>query len=109
MTVIYSILGLSLALNIFLTWYNIKVLRKLLYVSENISDLFLILRSFQVFIKGLHSMDSYHGEPMVQELIWRVKEILDELEGFRDVFAITLDDELEEELNAAEEDSTSTQ
>lgn len=48
-------------------------------------------------------MDSYHGEPMIQELIGRVREVSDEIEDFRDVFAIALDEEMEEELNAAEE------
>jgi hypothetical protein len=46
-------------------------------------------------------MDSYHGEPMVQELIMRIGEVNAEAERFRDVFQYTLDDVLEEELDAA--------
>jgi|TARA_R110000751_G_scaffold31094_4_gene79097 hypothetical protein len=47
-------------------------------------------------------MDAYHGEPMIQELISRLGEVGEELELFRDVFEHSLDQELEDELNAAE-------
>jgi hypothetical protein len=95
-----TILGL---LNIFLGWYLIGVLRKLLYISDNIADLYLLLKSFQIFVEGLYSMSSYNGEPIVQELMVRTKEILVEVENFREVFQLMLDEELEEELNAVHE------
>tara|TARA_R110000737_G_scaffold208123_1_gene225941 strand:+ start:236 stop:397 length:162 start_codon:yes stop_codon:yes gene_type:complete len=52
-------------------------------------------------------MDSYHGEPMVQELILRIKEVVDEIDNFRDIFEHTMDVELEEEFDQAlEEEKT---
>jgi len=48
-------------------------------------------------------MDRYHGEPTIQELMYRLKDLGTEIENFRDIFEYTLDEELEEELNAAEE------
>jgi hypothetical protein len=48
-------------------------------------------------------MDSYHGEPMVQELILKMKEVIVEMESFREIFEYMIDEDLEEELNAAEE------
>jgi hypothetical protein len=50
-------------------------------------------------------MDSYHGEPMIQELVYRIKETNVEMEEFREIFEFTLDEELEEELNATEEET----
>tara|TARA_R110002074_G_scaffold208668_6_gene377471 strand:+ start:1048 stop:1401 length:354 start_codon:yes stop_codon:yes gene_type:complete len=97
----YIILGLSIALNLLLIWYVIKLLQKLMFVSENMSDLFMTSRAFQVFIKELHAMQSYFGEPIIQELMVRVGEITQELEAFRDVFEYTLDDELDQELEEA--------
>ena len=47
-------------------------------------------------------MDSYHGEPMIQELISRLREVGEEIELFRSVFEHSLDEEMEEELNATE-------
>ena len=98
---IYTALIISLLVNIFLGWYLATVLRKFLYISENMSDLFLLLKSFRAFIKSLYSMESYHGEPLIQELVYKTKEIIGEMESFRDIFEATLDEELEEELDAA--------
>ena len=47
-------------------------------------------------------MDAYHGEPMIQELIARLREVSEEVELFRSVFEHSLDQELEDELNARE-------
>ena len=100
---IYTILAISALLNLFLLWYLIRLLRKFYFISENIADLFLTTRAFQVFEQSLYSMDSYHGEPIIQELILKLRDVLEEIESFREVFQYTIDEELEEELNAAEE------
>ena len=102
---LYIVLFFSLLANIGLVWYLIRLLRKFLFISENLSDLMLTTKAFQVFIKSMYSMDSYRGEPMIQELIIRIQEVSQEIEVFRDVFQYSLDAELEEELNAAEEET----
>jgi len=100
----WIILILSILLNCFGVWYIVKLIRKLMFVSENLSDLFLTFKSFNVFTKSLYTMDTFYGEPMIQELMTRTKEVLDEVEGFREIFEYTLDEEIEEELDAAEEE-----
>ena len=97
-------LACSVILNLFLLWYLIRLLRKFFFVSEGFSDLFLTMRSFEVFTKAMYSMDAYHGEPMIQELMLRIRETLDAVEEFRDIFEYTLDAEIEEELNDTEEE-----
>ena len=89
---------LSVALNGFLIWYLINILRKLVFVSDNLGDLYLVTYAFLIFVANMYSMDKYHGEPMIQELMYRLKEVKNELETFREVFQYTLDEELEEEL-----------
>ena len=103
---LYITLLLSLLANVGLIWYLVRLLRKFLFISENLSDLMLTTKAFQVFIKSMYSMDTYRGEPMIQELILRIQEVSQEIEVFRDVFQYSLDEELEEELNAAEEETS---
>ena len=67
------------------------------------------VQTFQIFAKSMYSMDTYHGEPMIQELIIKMKEVNLEIENFRDVFEYALDTEIEEELNAAEEEASQEQ
>ncbi len=100
---LYIILFGSLCINVLMGWYLVRILRKFLYISQGLSDLFLTLRSFEVFTNSMYGMDSYHGEPIIQELITKLREVVYEIEEFRGIFQYTLDDEMEEELNAAQE------
>ena len=100
---LYLLLAASVITNLLLSWYVIRLLRKFFFISENITDLYFTTRAFRIFVRSLWSMDTYYGEPMIQELIQRIKEVSEEIERFRDVFQYTLDEELEEELNGAEE------
>ena len=99
---LYVTLAVSILVNVLIIWYSLRLLRKFMYISETIGDLYLTTKAFQIFVKGMYSMDRFHGEPMVQELIVRLREVSEEIELFRSVFEHSLDQELEEELNARE-------
>ena len=75
-----------------------------MFISENLSDLFLTTKAFQVFVSSLYGMDNYHGEPMIQELMFKIRQVNEEIDMFREIFEYTLDEELEEELDAAAEE-----
>lgn len=103
---IYIIVTMSSILNVLLIWYVVKLLQKFIFVSENLSDIYLLFRSYSAFLKSLYGMNSYHGEPMIEELMHRTKSVTTEIEVFREVFEYTLDIELEEELNDIEEEDS---
>jgi len=98
----------SLLLNAALLWYISRILRKFIFISENLGDLYLTFRSFSVFVKSLYGMNSFHGEPIIQELIHRVGTVNEEIEMFREIFEYTLDEELEDELNEIEQSEENT-
>ncbi len=89
----------AVSLNILLAWYIVRLLRKFLYISENISDLFLTFKSFEAFVKSIYKMEILYGEPVIQDLIDRTKVVIEEIEIFREVFEYTLDEGLEEEID----------
>lgn len=105
---IYIIMGGSIVLNGLLIWYVIKLLKKFLFISENLSDLFLTTKAFQMFVSDMYSMDSYNGEPVIENLVIRTREVTDEIEGFREIFQYTLDEELDEEMQELEEELDNT-
>ena len=105
MMLIYIILTISIISNILLFWYVTRLLRKFIFISQNMADLFLITKAFQVFTKSLFSMNSFNGEPIIEELIYKIKDVNEEIEDFRSIFEYSIDAELEEELNAAEEEA----
>ena len=98
---LYLALAVSIVVNGLLLWYILRLLRKFVFITDNLADLFLTNKAFQVFLKSMYSMDNYHGEPMIQELMFRVGDVVEEIENFREIFEYSLDTELEEELNAA--------
>ena len=102
---IYLLLAALIVINGLLVWYIARLLRKFMFISENLSDLFLTNKAFDVFLRSMYSMENYHGEPMIQELMMRVQEVLEEMEDFRGIFEYGLDAELEEELNATQEEN----
>ena len=95
---------ISAAANLLLVWYVVKLLKKFYFISENLADLFLTTKAFQVFVKSMYSMESYHGEPIIRELMEKTRDVGTEMEQFRGIFEYSIDEELEEELDAAEED-----
>jgi len=102
---LYLLLAGSVVINGLLLWYIVRLLRKFVFISENLADLFLTNKAFEVFLRSMYSMENYHGEPMIQELMVRVQDVLEEMEDFRDIFEYGLDAELEEELNATQEEN----
>ena len=104
MTTLHLFLIMSILLNAGLIWYAVRILRKFVFISENLSDLFLTTKAFQVFITSLFRMENYHGEPMIEELLFKIRQVNEEIDMFREIFQYTLDEELEEELNAAAEE-----
>ena len=98
---IYIVLIISLVINVLLGWYTSRILQKFIFISDNMSDLFLTTKAFQVFVKNMYSMDSFHGEPIIQELVLRMKEVNEEMSNFREIFEYTIDAELEQELEEA--------
>jgi len=104
MTLVHLILAISLALNAFLLWYTVGLLKKFFFISQNMSDTFLAAKAFNVFVHSMYSMESYHGEPMIQELMERIREVMNDLEIFREIFEYTIDAELEEELDGTVEE-----
>ena len=95
---IYGLI-LSIIINIFLLWYLKKVLQNLLYVSENIGDLFQSLSLFSEHLKSVNQMETYYGDEILQKLVDHSKIIVGEVETFEDIYKFSVSEEeyLEEE------------
>ena len=77
---------ISLGINGLLAWYVIQILRKLLYTSDNIGDLYIVCRTYESFIQQIYEMDMFYGEPVLEELIQRTKLVRMEIEKFQEIY-----------------------
>jgi len=97
--VTYLILALvvSLIANVLLLWYLRWALAKLLYTSDNLGDLYIVLRIFENFTISLYEMEMFYGEPVMEELIDKIKLVREEIERFESIYDLTTDIEAVEE------------
>ena len=90
-------LFLSILGNLFGVWYIRKLLAKVLFVSQNLTDLVDLLSTYRNHLKRVYAMDMFHGDETMKFLIQHTNSLLDVLEDYSDIYKLTEPIELEEE------------
>ena len=83
--------------NLFAFWYIRKLLAKILFVSQNLTDLVDLLTTYRNHLKRVYAMDMFHGDETMKFLIQHTNSLLDVLEDYSDIYKLTEPIELEEE------------
>jgi hypothetical protein len=87
---------LSIIANFFGIWYIRKLLAKVLFVSQNLTDLVDLLVTYRNHLRKIYSMEMFHGDETIQFLIQHTNSLLDVLEDYSDIYLMTEPMELEE-------------
>jgi len=97
-------LTLSILINILLLWYIKSILTKLLFISENSDDLLHIVSNFSDHLKSIYEMETFYGEPILQNLVQHSRQVVDEIKDYSEIYTLTdePDDLLEEEEDEEE-------
>ena len=93
---IYFALTLSVLINIGLIWYVRTMVKKFVFLSENIDDLFYSLDEYSQHLEALYEMETYYGDETLEKLIRHSKGIVENVQYFKDVYSIEEEDEQEE-------------
>ena len=91
MILISIILTVSVAINILLGWYMFKLLRRFLFLSDNFDELFEQIDGYTVHIENVHSLETFYGEPVLQNLMRHSKQVVEYVDDFRNMFDDTKD------------------
>ncbi len=102
MTVLVIICLVSVPLNVLFVWYIRKMLQKLLFISDNMSDLLRTLSAFSSHLEQLHEMEMYYGDETLAHLIRHSKAVVKYVEEYKSIYAL-LEDEDTKESDFAEE------
>ena len=97
---------LSGAINLFMFWYIRKLLAKILFVSQNLTDLVDILAVYREHLRRIYSMEMFHGDETIQFLTQHTNSLLDVLEDYSDIYLMTEPMELEEPEDEESYDET---
>ena len=100
-------LFLSIVANLLALWYIRKLLAKVLFVSQNLTDLVDLLTTYRNHLQRLFQLEMYYGDETMKFLIKHTKSLLDVLEDYSDIYLMTepiaLDEEDEESYDDEEE------
>ena len=92
---------LSIVGNIFAIWYIRKLLAKVLFVSQNLTDLVDLLTTYRNHLQRLFQLEMYYGDETMKFLIKHTRSLLDVLEDYSDIYLMT------EPIEVGEEDEES--
>ena len=101
MIIMSIILMLSVAINALLGWYMFKLLRRFLFLSDSLDDLFDQLDGYTVHIQNVHSLETFYGEPVLQNLMNHSKDVTEYVDNFRNIF-----DDAKDSLELDEDEET---
>jgi hypothetical protein len=97
------VLSASVIANIFAFWYIRRVLAKLMFVGENLSDLVDLLSAYREHLKGIYQLEQFYGDDDIKFVISHTTSLIELLEQeYGDVYSMTTiqeDEETEEETN----------
>ena len=99
MIILIIALVISVAVNILLGWYVVKLLQKIRTFTEGIFEIVEKLNLLAGHLETVHQLEMFYGEPILQNMIKHLKVMVADIKIFRDSFVISEDQEQEEVIN----------
>ena len=79
----------SLIINGFCIWYIRNLLKRFLFISNNIADLIDMVSNYRAHLKSVYSLDMFYGDETLKALMEHTSLFSELLEEFEDVIEIT--------------------
>lgn len=90
---IYLFLGISIILNILLSWFCYKVVRKSLNHSENVYFLIDRIDDFASHLSAIYEMEMFYGEETLKGLLTHSRNLKEDVNFFKDEYILEIDEE----------------
>ena len=100
------LLFLSASLIILLLWYTKTLLNKISDINDDIEEMFTKLASFSDHVESIYSLEMFYGDETLASMIDHSRDMLDEINLYRQKFYLDSDIVEEEEINFDEEEKT---
>ena len=88
MIILSILLVLSLGVNIFFVIYLRWLLKKLLFLSENIGDMMASMTTFSEHVEAVHELETYYGDTTLGNLIQHSKELVKDIELYKEIYSL---------------------
>ena len=90
-------LALSVALNLFVIWYCIRLLRELIQVSDTLEELFSDVSNFSKHLEGVYELETFYGDQTLENLLSHARALIKEFDRYEVLFSLREPPEPEEE------------
>ena len=98
------LLFLSAALIILLLWYTKTLLNKISDINDDIECMFEKFVEFSGHVENIYSLEMFYGDETLEGMIKHSRDILDEINLYRQKFYLDSEIVEEEEINFDEEE-----
>jgi len=101
-------LSASVIANLFSFWYIRRVLSKLMFVGENLSDLVDLLSVYKNHLNGIYTLEQYYGDEDIKTVMSHTTSLIELLnEQYGDILSMVepMEFEIEEQPEETEQDA----
>ena len=98
-------LGLSIVFNLFLVWYGYLLIRKVLYVSSNTTEILIAVDRYKKHINGVYELETFYGDETLKSLLDHTGELSTFLSECENAYGLT-ESEYENYVQSIEEEET---
>tara|TARA_S200002703_G_scaffold67728_1_gene58873 strand:+ start:126 stop:398 length:273 start_codon:yes stop_codon:yes gene_type:complete len=71
----------------FSVWFNVYLLRKLLYFNENFGEMSSSLEEFSKHLEGIYELPMFYGDENLENLINHSRELKQDLNDFQNKYS----------------------
>jgi len=101
------ILCLSVIINAALMWYGYLLLKKVMYVSGNTSEIIEAVENYRKHLTGVFELEMFYGDETLQSLLDHTGDLSTFLAECENAYGLTESEFMEYVQNNQEEDNTS--
>lgn len=85
-----------------LTWFCFKLVRRLMFVSENMNELYLRLDEFDQHIKFIYELEMYYGDETLKNLIRHSRDLRNFMLSYKNIMNMSEDELIDGETDDEE-------
>ena len=83
------ILGLSVVINLSLMWYGYLLLKKVVYVSGNTTEIIAAIENYRGHLSGVYELEMFYGDETLQSLMEHTGELSTFLAECENAYGLT--------------------
>ena len=103
MIILTLFLLLFLTTTVLLGWFCYKVVSKLMFVSDNLTELYQRLEEFDQHINFIYELEMYYGDETLKNLIRHSRDLRNYMNSYKNIMEASGEDAPSEDLNGEQD------